>query len=104
LGAFIENKSLWTSSDNWETLAKCLMERKINEGSRNRSRSSFINTEDDFYKIFEPSYTWIIDKGSNTEESNALKLTVIDEINAHLLHFELDPLQSVDILLFVAER
>ena len=76
----------------------------MNEGRRNRSKSSFTNSEDDFYKIFEPSYVWTVDKGSKYEEINALKFIVIDEINANLLHFELDQILCVDILLFVAQR
>jgi len=100
----LRSKSIWQDKDNWETIANQSLQRKTTEATKLGSYYSTIietNEEDQQSQSPRGSLT-SSQKKMKFEEENALKLTVIDEVNVNLLHFEIDQLLAVDILLYVA--
>jgi len=110
LGAVLRNKTIWENKDHWEIIATNLVQRKISDSQKVGSRGSYYSTiieslEEDDQLCQSPNERLSIGSTKmKVEEENALKLTVVDEVNVNLLHFELDQLLAVDILLFVAQR
>ena len=104
----LRNKAIWQDKDHWETIANQLLQRKTNETNKIGARGSYYSTiietnEEDQQGQSPRGSLTSSQKKMKSEEENALKLTVIDEVNVNLLHFELDQLLAVDILLYVAQ-